>query len=184
MVKSVDGGNVGHCLIMRHHYMRLMTNLQQPGEQYWLIAVLSHGKSPCASSTHLHRELWTCWSGLNRFYQMTQQWESLGLDLPSESSENLNVDKAAFFFFFFLFLFQVLDFPFFYYKFVEKLQMIHKKTYFPFILRHFCGLTELLHNIIFIMTFLNHLTDKVDREWPCSSVHIFLLNVFPWPLNP
>lgn len=66
---------------MRHHYMRLMTNLQQPGEQYWLIAVLSHGKSPCARSPHLHRQQRTCWSGLRRFYQMTQPWESLGLDL-------------------------------------------------------------------------------------------------------
>lgn len=66
---------------MRHHYTRLMTNLQQPGEQYWLIAVLSHGKSPCARSPHLHRQQRTCWSGLRRFYEMTQPWESLGLDL-------------------------------------------------------------------------------------------------------
>lgn len=60
MVKSVVGANVGHCLVMRHHYMRLMSNLQQPSEQYWLIAALSHGKSPCASSPHLHRELPSC----------------------------------------------------------------------------------------------------------------------------
>lgn len=92
MVKSVVGANVGHCLVMRHHYMRLMTHLQQPSEQYWLIAVLSHGKSLCASSPHLHREQQSCWSGRNWCFQMTQPRESLGLAMAESS--NLNVPAA------------------------------------------------------------------------------------------
>lgn len=34
MLKSMVRGNLGHCLVMRHRYMWLMTNLQQAREQY------------------------------------------------------------------------------------------------------------------------------------------------------
>lgn len=56
MVKSVVRGNLGHWLAMRHHYMWLMTNLQQAREQYCLIGVFSHGKSLCAGFHHLYKD--------------------------------------------------------------------------------------------------------------------------------
>lgn len=64
--------------------------------------------------------------------------------------------------------------------------MFHKTALFVFSFKGCRSLTELLHKIMFIMIFFNHLWDEVDHERACSSVHQLgfflkiLFNVFLW----